>query len=126
MAPGFGLRRHESGVVYVNFSATRLIFIASWSSTAAPLLIGSALVLSSYSAAQTIFRNTQPNNTASLPTPHQLSLVLDMLSCGGVGAIWNWLKYLTGWKKTRYSQGKILVNISAVLVVMTILRYAEL
>jgi hypothetical protein len=122
---GLGSGLYESGVIYVDFSATRLIFIASWSSTAAPLLIGSALILFSYPAAQTLFQSTRASIRASLPTPYQVSLILQMLSGGGVGALWNWFKYLTSWRKTRYSQGRILVNVSAVLVVMTILRYAS-
>lgn len=78
----------EAGIFYVDFSATRLIFIASWSSSLAPILVGSVVVLISYPMARRIIVSNEVENTAKLPIPFQLSLMLRMLSGGGFGALW--------------------------------------
>ncbi|KAI1177348.1 hypothetical protein F4777DRAFT_587352 [Nemania sp. FL0916] len=49
----------EAGVIYLNFSATTLTTVASWSSTAAPLLITFAISLSSFPAARKLLDAAQ-------------------------------------------------------------------
>ena len=81
----------------VNYSATRLITIASWTSSVAPLLPGFVMTLLSFPAARRFLRTSQAGQDQSLPTPYQLGLYLQLLN-GGVGSLWQWIKY-RGWSK---------------------------
>ena len=81
----------------VNYSATRLITIASWTSSVAPLLPGFVMTLLSFPAARRFLRTSQTGQEQSLPTPYQLGLYLQILT-GGVGSLWQWIKY-RGWSK---------------------------
>ena len=76
----------------VNYSATRLITIASWTSTVAPLFPGFVMTLLSFPAARRLLRTSQAGQDESLPTPYQLGLYLQVLG-GGMGALWQWMKY---------------------------------
>jgi hypothetical protein len=114
--------RDEPGIVYVNFPSTRLIFVASWASSLAPLLVSSVVVLMSYPISQHILVATKPARRLDLPTPYQLVLALGMLAGGGFGALWNWLMYLVGWRKERQCQGQLLSTTGATLVCATFLR----
>ena len=81
----------------VNYSATRLITIASWTSSIAPLLPGFVMTLLSFPAARRFLRTSQAGREQSLPTPYQLGLYLQLLN-GGIGSLWQWIKY-RGWSK---------------------------
>jgi hypothetical protein len=116
----------ESGVYYVDLSATLLIFIASWSSSLAPLLAGFVLTLASYPIARKFLKDARRESVRNLPTPYQLALILRFLNGGGFGALWSWLKYLGGWGNKRESQAKSLTNIASVAVLATILGYVKL
>jgi len=111
----------EPGVYYVNFEATRLFFIASWSSSLAPLLLTSAMTLASYPIAQSNLRNAQANASAHLFTPYQLALALRMLNGGGFSVLWDWSKYVLWWKKRHTIQARALVHVSTLLWTMTFL-----
>ena len=75
----------------VNYSATRLITIASWTSSIAPLLPGFVMILISFPAARRFLRSSQAGQENDLPTPYQLGLYLQILT-GGVGSLWLWIK----------------------------------
>ena len=81
----------------VNYSATRLITIASWTSSVAPLLPGFVMTLLSFPAARRFLRTSQAGQEHSLPTPYQLGLYLQILT-GGVSSLWQWIKYRS-WSK---------------------------
>ena len=76
----------------VNYSATILITIASWTSSAAPLLPGFVMTLISFPAARRFLRSSLAGQEHDLPTPYQLGLYLQILT-GGVGSLWPWFKY---------------------------------
>ena len=76
----------------VNYSLTRLITIASWISSVAPLLPGFVMTLLLFPAARRFLRNSQAGQEQSLPTPYQLGLYLQTLT-GSVGSLWQWIKY---------------------------------
>ncbi|KAI3317140.1 hypothetical protein HD806DRAFT_551106 [Xylariaceae sp. AK1471] len=60
MSPNLGTgTRGEAGAIYVNFSATTLTTVASWSSTVAPLLLTFVISLSSFPAARKLLDATQ-------------------------------------------------------------------
>jgi len=111
----------EPGIYYVKFEATRLFFIASWSSSVASILVGCAMTLASYPIAQGSHRAAKSNKTSQLFTPYQFALTLRMLNGGGLTALWEWLKYVFGWKRT--TQARALVHVSTLLLIMTVLGY---
>ena len=99
----------EAGVYYVDFSATVLIFIASWSSSLGPLLGGFVMTLASYPIARKYWSDIR-DQSPLLPTPFQFAATLKFLSGGGWGALYSWVKYLGGWKKQRQLQSKLLTH----------------
>ncbi len=82
---------------YVNYSATRLITISSWTSTATSIIMPFAMVLLSYPVARSYLVHSSPARSHSLPSPYQLSLVVGMLG-GSIGALWQCLLY-SFWRK---------------------------
>jgi hypothetical protein len=76
----------------VNLSATTITLIASYSSTIAPIAVGSAMTLIFYSISSQIMKASEQAQVADLPTPYQVALLITMRS-GGVGALWFWFKY---------------------------------
>jgi hypothetical protein len=93
----------ESSAFLVDFSATRLLAVASWMSTVSSLLPSFAMLLFSYRVARTILNASKEKNTDNLPTPYQLSMLLDVLS-GSIGSLWSWFKY-RGWNKRERVNG---------------------
>lgn len=86
----------DADAYYVDFSATRLITVASWTSTVAPLGPGFLMTLISFPVAYTLRRKSENTEHAQLPTPYQLNILLD-LSTARIGALWQWSKYFF-WK----------------------------
>ncbi|KAJ9663076.1 hypothetical protein H2198_001068 [Neophaeococcomyces mojaviensis] len=82
----FSSGQDDSDVFFVKISATTLITIASWSSTVAPILVGFAVTLTSYPIASGMLSASVKQEPAQLPTPYQLSLLLEMLSSGSPSA----------------------------------------
>jgi hypothetical protein len=93
----------ESSAFLVDFSATGLLTVASWTSTVSTLLPSFAMVLFSYPVARTILNASKEKNTDNLPTPYQLSMLLGVLS-GSIGSLWSWFKY-QGWNKRERVNG---------------------
>jgi hypothetical protein len=62
--------------ILVNYSATRLVFVASWLSTMAPILASFVMVLWSLPIAQAMRAASVEQDAAHLPTPYQLSLII--------------------------------------------------
>ena len=82
----------ESSAYLINFSATKLLTVASWTSTLSSLLPSFVMVLVSYPIARTILDASKDKKTDDLPTPYQLSMLLGTLN-GTFGSLWNWLMY---------------------------------
>jgi hypothetical protein len=96
---GYQVERHEAGSepldfvqrsdtdnssYYVNFNATTLATIASWSSTVAPLLAMAVMALASFPIGK-MLRDNSTGDGQDLPTPFQFGLLLETLT-GGVTA----------------------------------------
>lgn len=86
-----------SDILYVDYSATSLILVASWSSSAAIPLIGSLLALISYPVAAHLVIASKYSLQTLLPTPGQLGLLIELLD-GRKLALWKWLSGL--WRKS--------------------------
>lgn len=102
----------------VNFSSTRLITIASLTSSVAPLLPGYVITLLSFPTARHISKSSELDRAASLPTPYQLNLYLGFLT-GGFGALWHWFNY-TCWRR-REGQASVVRTLGVGLAVATLL-----
>jgi len=122
----FDSGQDDSGVFLVKISATTLITIASWSSTAAPILVGFAVTLISYPVASGLLSASVKQQQGQLPTLYQLSLLLKMLSSGSPAVLWSWLKYSFGWMGWRESQGKSIKTLTSILTLGIILRFVFL
>lgn len=115
-------QQDEKGVYYVNISSTILVFIASWSSSLAPMLASFALALIAYPVAKTYLREGRTESPEKLLfTPYQLFLTLRFLDGGGFGVLWSWFKYLFKWKRERQLQASPLSTTAAVAILATIL-----
>ncbi len=68
----------NSAYVLVDYSATRLVFLASWLSSMAPLLASFVMVLWSLPTAQTMRTASMEFQPSELPTPYQLSLMVGL------------------------------------------------
>ncbi|KAI9048167.1 hypothetical protein LZ554_007962 [Drepanopeziza brunnea f. sp. 'monogermtubi'] len=106
----------EQNVIYVDISATTLTTVASWSSTIAPILVGSAITLISYPVSKQILKAGERGSTQELPTPWQLGLMLKMIASGGPMALWNWLQYAWGWRGKKEKQGRPMKLMTVILV----------
>ncbi|KIW16458.1 hypothetical protein PV08_06512 [Exophiala spinifera] len=81
---------NDNAVVLVNYSATRIAFVASWASTLAPLLAAFVMNLISYQTALKMLRSSSGTNQHDLPSPYQYSLLvgLCLASIGRLGRYW--------------------------------------
>lgn len=70
------MRNHA--VVLVNYSATRIVFVASWASTLAPLLAGFVMNLSSFRSALMMVHSSSGVDQCDLPTPYQYCLLVGL------------------------------------------------
>lgn len=87
----------DSTALFVDFSATRLLTVASWISTVSSLLPSFAMTLLSYPVARSILDASRNRSRAKLPTPYQLSMLLGVLN-GSVRSLWSWVEYRR-WKR---------------------------
>jgi len=79
-----------SDTLYVKYSATSLILVASWSSSVAVPLIGSLLTLVSFVVAADMVWMSEKSYQNLLPTPAQLGVLTDLLD-GKKMALLTWL-----------------------------------
>ena len=120
-----GLEQDHSNAYLVDFSATMLVTVASWSSTVAPVLIGFAITLASYPAAKDMLTASNTMDTAKLPTPFQLSLIVSTMSSSPFTSLWNWSAYTFGWEGKRQGQPKALRGLTITLFLGVLSRYAS-
>ena len=85
---------------YINYSATRLVFIASASSTLSTILIGTAMILFSYLTAHYLAGRSDTDETGDLPSPYQLEILIRLLDARLI-AMWSFLQYGLGAKGKR-------------------------
>lgn len=109
----------RNSIFYVDYSATRLLLVASLSSTTVFLFMGSFMTLLSFPLAADMIRNSREPFLDMLPKPCQLALLIDLLD-GKNGALWPWLTGL--WKRTeKRTRGLWALEASASLLIFAIL-----
>lgn len=78
--PGLDLSSgYESNDIYVDYSATSLVLVASWSSSVALPMIGSMMGVASYAVAADILWTSRHRMLRMLPTPSQLAVLTDLV-----------------------------------------------
>jgi len=107
----------DSSSYYVDLSATRIALIASYSSTIASFVIGSAMLLVSYPLSAKFARYSQSEDLEHLPTPYQIGLLIN-LRTGSFGSLWPWFKYTVRQKIRRKTSG--VVKASAIAVILAL------
>ena len=81
----------DDNAYYVDFNATALATISSWSATVAPLLAVAAMSLASFPIARR-FNKDSRSGSRDLPTPFQFSMLLESLT-GTIGAFFTLGRY---------------------------------
>jgi hypothetical protein len=106
----------DRGWYYVQFSATRLVFVASLSSTAAPIIGMCIVSLWSFPMVAKMLAASEHEAKSHMPTPFQLALTLRMLSGSGFGPLWHWLRYTWTWRKQRQPHSHALTSVGSASV----------
>lgn len=89
----------EDHAFYVGADSTMLVFLASWMSSLAPLLTGSAIALTSYPVARQLLESTHSQSQSFQdPTPSEYQIMLKIINGSSWGGLWAWLRYAFGWK----------------------------
>lgn len=101
--PGLDLSSgYESNNIYVDYSATSLVLVASWSSSVALPMIGSMMGVASYAVAADIVWTSRHHLLTMLPTPSQLAVLTDLVDAKQLTLI----TWLAGrWSCTRRKSG---------------------
>ncbi|KAJ9608470.1 hypothetical protein H2200_007458 [Cladophialophora chaetospira] len=86
---------NNHAVVLVNYSATRIAFVASWASTLAPLLAGFIMNLTSFQYALLMYHSSTGGQQQDLPTPYQYSILVG-LCLASIGRLHRYFSYSRG------------------------------
>lgn len=111
-------RKVGHNYLLVDFSATRLVFIASWSSTLAPMLLGSLMALWHIPTVCKVASDTALDNVKELPTPYQLSMLIG-LSSGSFDELRKYIMYR--FSNVKASQPQIVGRSARILIVSSML-----
>ncbi|KAF8847558.1 hypothetical protein BDZ45DRAFT_733530 [Acephala macrosclerotiorum] len=109
---------NHASYYYINFSATTLLFITSWSSTVAPMLVGMIMTLSLFPISKKLFKLSLSDNPRRLPTPNQFAILLG-LSEGRILALWNYIRYT--FRRNRAGQSTGLTLTACIYIVAIVI-----
>jgi hypothetical protein len=110
-----------SSYILVNFSATQLVFVASFLSSTAPLLTSFVMILWTLPVADSLRQASLEQSDAQLPTPYQLSLVIG-LTLSSYERLWRYLAYLL--TPSRSQIPRVVHRAAGVLIMTTCLALA--
>lgn len=110
----------DNSAYYVHINSTTFATIASWSSTVAPLLVMAAMSLTAFPVARKL-RDRSSTDSTDLPTPFQLSLLLESLT-GSIVSLWRLIRYRR-WEH-RQPVASLVRSSFVILVVATFVGYA--
>ena len=82
----------SDGAYYVRINPAVLAAIAAWTSKIIPFLTTFLMAVVAFFAARRILDATKSNKPDQLPTPHQMSILINFLRGADV-SIWNTIKY---------------------------------
>ena len=78
---------------YVRFNPAILATIAAWSSKLIPYITGYLMSVIAFFAARRILNASADNKPGKLPTPHQMSILIDLLSSASPKSLWGTVVY---------------------------------
>jgi hypothetical protein len=108
----------SNSTFYVDYSATRLLLVASLSSSTVFVFMGSFMTLLSFPLAADMIRNSREPFLDMLPKSYQLVLLIDLLD-DKIRVLWPWLAGL--WKRTeKQTLGSWALEVSACLLIFAI------
>lgn len=85
--------RGGDAAYYVRFNPATLAAIASWTSKIIPFLTSSSMAVIAFFAARRILHATANDNPGQLPTPHQMSILINLLRGSGASPLWDAVVY---------------------------------
>ena len=94
---GEGIPLPLESAYHINYSRTRLAFIASFWSKLSTLLISSAMTLSSYPRALSLAQSSDLHRVPKLPSPYQLDLLIKLIDTRLI-ALWSFVFYTIEYK----------------------------
>jgi hypothetical protein len=109
---------NKTSDILVEISATRLVFIAGFSSTLAPMLLGSLMTLWHYPTAMKMVALSNLQDPSKLPTPQQLSILIG-LCAGSLDDLRKYVYY--HFRRFRAAEATILTKSALVLLVSAML-----
>ena len=94
LSQNLGLKPGGGGhaAYYVRFNPAILATIAAWSSKIIPYITGYLMSVIAFFAARQILNASRDNKPGDLPTPHQLSILIDLLG-PKPKSLWNTIVY---------------------------------
>ena len=78
---------------YIRYNPAILAAIASWTSKIVPFLTSSSMAIIAFFAGRRILDATRDNKTGQLPTPHQMSILIKLLSGDNAAPLWDTVVY---------------------------------
>lgn len=78
---------------YIRFNPALLAAIASWTSKIIPFITSSSMAVIAFFAGRRILDATKFDKPRQLPTPHQMSILINLLSGAGVRPLWDTILY---------------------------------
>ena len=118
-----GTARTLGSAYFVNYSPTTLVYVSSLSSTLATPLIPAAMILFSYSLAESIAQASDKAEEAhSLPSPFQLQLLMRLID-GKLTVLWSYFLYACGSRQRKIPVVPMLWKALALLLVLILFAY---
>lgn len=108
----------DRSYLLVNFSATKLVFLASFLSTTGPLLAGCIMSLVAILVYRDLLKASQVTYFPTLPTPYQMSLLIGVLSASYESLLHS-IKYL--WLRKRRTRTSPVLLYAIVVFMLSIL-----
>ncbi|KAL7904600.1 hypothetical protein GGI35DRAFT_195800 [Trichoderma velutinum] len=109
----------RKGIIYISLSATVFTTVGSWSITVAPLSLPFILTIASYPASRLMMRASDGKEGRKLPTPHQIALILRVMSNSSLSSVWQCMSYMSA-KRRRAPMSSALNIMMCTLVLGTI------
>lgn len=121
----FGVIVPHDRALYVDANPTSLIAFASWMSSLAPMLAGCAVVLVAFPQAQRLLQSNCQDQR-QLPSPFQLSLMVQMIDGSTWTGLWSVVLYHIGWKRRCSYKHTALVPFTLTLLATIVLSVVVL
>ena len=78
---------------FVRFNPAVLATIAAWSTKIIPYITGYMMTVIAFFAGRRILNASRDNKPGELPTPHQMAILIELLSSASPKSLWNTILY---------------------------------